>query len=366
MPPINVGILGAANIAWQTWGSIHSTGSRVTYLGCRDVEKGKQFVKDVCEHLGIDEEHYPKVGSYEDVVTSPDVDVVYVPIPVTKRDYWVQKCVANNKHVVGEKPAAVDADMLRQWIEALDARQLLYMDGTWYSHGHRVKEVCALVSKMGPIKHIFSNFSFNGSQDWFDHDIRLDPALEPQGSLGDLGWYNIRYILHLMNLEMPTAVTGRIIRQNDKGAVIEFSGDLTFNVNGVTTVASLYSAFDTSHEHTIHIATTEGVVQLKDFCHPITGGPASWYDVRKTNTSQGCKSIIDVTTQTYSYEEFTSTQRDNMWSDIASLMYRDEADGGRLKAKPEDARYWATLSWKTQAVMDKMLESARQTPAAAV
>jgi predicted dehydrogenase len=362
---IRVGFLGAANIAWQAWAAIKNSGMVVTRVGCREAARGQQFVKDVCHALSIDEASAPSVCSYEELVAADDVDIVYIATPVTTRDKWVKECVAHKKHVVGEKPPAQDAEQLRTWIEALDAQDLLYMDGTMVSHSQRVKEVCAAVKKLGgPVKHIYATFSWNASPEFMEKDIRLDPALEPHGALGDLGWYCIRYILHIMDFEMPTEVTGRILKQNEKGGIISFAGDLKFETNGATTIASIFSSFNTAYQEVLYVATTEGTLQIEDFAHPITTRPDSlFYEVHNSSHDDVCitHNYTSIVTHTVPGENANGV-RDALWRDAGSaLRVEGEGENARLKADPEASRYWATIAWKTQAVMDKMLESALQT-----
>lgn len=362
-PAIRVGLLGAANIAWRAWAGVHDNGMAVTRVGCRDAERGREFVKRVSSALQLSDDAAPVVCTYEELVSAADVDVVYIAIPVTARDHWVKECVKHKKHVVGEKPPAVDAEMLRGWIEALDAQRLLYMDGTMLSHGKRIAKVCAAVKGMGgPIKHIFANFTMAGGDAFLSNDIRANPALEPHGALGDLGWYCIRYTLHLMDFQMPTEVTGRILKQNEKGAVISFMGDMKFEVDGVVALASFYVGFDTAFEQTLHVATTTGTLQLDDFCQPITTRETTqFYEVHNSSHDEVCDSHNLSSTVLHTVAgDAPNSQRTELWADVFRVL-TEEGEGAarRLVAEEAAARQWATVSWKTQAIMDKMLESAR-------
>lgn len=368
--PVRVGILGAAGIAYQVWEGIQLSGNRVTYVGCREAARGEEFVSVMCKQLDIAAAERPAVGTYEDVVSSDAVDVVYIPIPVTARDYWVKQCVEHEKHVVGEKPSAVDAEELRGWIEALDSRGLFYMDGCMFSHTRRIERMAEAARALGPIKYIHTRFSFPGGADFFAKDIRLNPALEPHGALGDLGWYNIRLILHMMNFEMPTEVTGRVLRQNDKGAVVALSGQLVFHVGGNTTLATLYTAFDTAGQCSMKLIAAHGggLIELPDFTHPISGGrPSTFEEVHPTLDVSECRyDCTRAVTPHVQEDEVTITQKVLMWKDVDAMLVRGdggEKGEGKLRAKAEESRKWATYAWKTQAIMDKLLQSARQSQA---
>lgn len=372
--PIGVGLLGASRICWQTWTAIHANGLRVTHVGCRDAARGSTFVNDICTALNISEADRPHVVSYSDLIAAKEVDVVYISIPVALRDPWVQECVKHGKHVVGEKPPAVDAEVLRGWIEALSKKNLMYMDGTMLSHGQRIKDVCTTVKEElgGHIKHISANFSINFGPEFFASDIRMNPSLEPHGALGDLGWYCIRYILHLMNFEMPSEVTGRVLKEAENGAIISFAGDMIFkSSDDVVTFTSIYCSFETAMEQTVYLGTPTGTLQIKDFVHPVTVRTGAGSDIDPavgaifTEVYNGSYDDVCISHNTRKdvvhcvAGETANVQRDALWRDVATLLHRkDSADP--LVVEEEGSRYWATIAWKTQAVMDKMLESARQ------
>ncbi|KPI88373.1 oxidoreductase-like protein [Leptomonas seymouri] len=366
---VRVGILGEAKSAWQAWAAINSCGMSVTRVGCCDNERGQQLVKDVRHALKIADERVPTVCTYAEAVAADDVDIVYIAVPVTARDVWVKACVAHRKHVLSEKPPATDAEQLRTWIEALDAQRLFYMDATAVSHSHRVKEVCAAVRRLGgPVKHIYAACSWAACPEFLATDTRLDPALEPHGVLGDMGWCCIRYILHIMDFEMPTEVTGRILRQNEKGGIIAFSGDMKFEVSGVQSVASIFCSFDTAHQEVLYVATTEGTLQLDDFVHPMTTRPdALFYEVRNSSRLDVCVSHNESAITTHQVPgENANSVRDTLWRDVGMALHEeDEGESKRLAANIDESRRWATIAWKTQAVMDRMLESARQTSSGA-
>jgi len=45
--------------------------------------------------------------SYEEVLSSPDVDAVYLPLPTATHLGWVKKAAAHKKHILLEKPIAL-------------------------------------------------------------------------------------------------------------------------------------------------------------------------------------------------------------------------------------------------------------------
>lgn len=256
---LRVGIFGAANIARKVWGALHAAGHVVTIVGTRDTAKGVAFAESVVAELnGASSSSsspvpVPRIGSYKDVVDADDVDVVYVPIPVTSRDEWVRAAMRRGKHIVGEKPPARSVAELREWLDLAAAEGVLYMDGTMFSHGQRlarVKEAIAAVG--GPIAHIDVQMSFYPSDEsFFEKDIRMFPALEPHGALGDVGWYCLRWILHLLDgfeaAAKPEGSSGITVtraattkRCEKTGAIVAFEADITFAVGGTTPTTTTF------------------------------------------------------------------------------------------------------------------------------
>lgn len=212
---LRVGLLGASKASLMAWLALHRVGYRVTYIGCRNPSRGEALAKKVAEsedgeRNGIPIPGTPAIGNYMDVIRSSQVDVVYISLPTSQRAAWVRACAQYGKHVVGEKPAASTAEELRVMLEELTMKRLLFMDGTRLSHGQRVDDVCRAVKELGGPQHIHVNLSFPATEAFFKEDIRVQPLLEPHGALGDLGWYGIRWILHLMDFVLPTSVAGRV------------------------------------------------------------------------------------------------------------------------------------------------------------
>lgn len=64
------------------------------------------------------------------VLADPRVHAVYIPLPSTLHLEWVRAAAAAGKHVLLEKPAAVNAQELQAMLEACRAAGVQLMDGT--------------------------------------------------------------------------------------------------------------------------------------------------------------------------------------------------------------------------------------------
>ncbi|KPA84038.1 oxidoreductase-like protein [Leptomonas pyrrhocoris] len=361
---IKVGFLGASSIAHKVWAAIEAAGNmQVTMVGCRNQEAGQKFIDESMECLKISPDRKAVAASYDEVVTSPDVDVVYISIPVTLRHEWVMKCAEHGKHVVGEKPPASSPEQLQSWLEALSANGLLYMDGTMFSHGPYVQKVIDCLPQIGELRHMSSAVSFHAGDERVASDIRGRPDMEPAGALGDCGWYCVRSFLHMVNFKMPIAVSGRIVEQLPNGAIVAFKGDLTFKgeTEDDNIYATFFCGFMSSSEQYFIASGSKGRIVANQLTNPLTDvGPTHFQVINPIAGDFAPTPDIkteDVVTDVEVPEETGHLQETQMWRDVRDCLKKD-ADG-TLIAEEDAVRQWGRKAWITQTVVAKLLESAR-------
>jgi predicted dehydrogenase len=104
MPPIRIGVLGAARIAPSAIirPARNVDGAEVVAVAARDPERAAAFA---AKHS------IPRVmASYEDLVGDPDIDAVYNPLPNGLHGRWTMTAMAAGKHVLCEKPFTANAE----------------------------------------------------------------------------------------------------------------------------------------------------------------------------------------------------------------------------------------------------------------
>lgn len=101
--PLRIGILGAARIAKQSIGDpAHITGDRLVAIASRDRRRAEVFALEHRVERVLD--------SYRDVVTDPEVEVVYNPLVNSQHGPWNLAAIGAGKHVLTEKPSASNAE----------------------------------------------------------------------------------------------------------------------------------------------------------------------------------------------------------------------------------------------------------------
>jgi len=163
-------------------------------------EEGK--AKEAAEKLGV-----PKAyDSYEALLADPDIEVVYNPLPNHLHVPWTIKVLEAGKHVLCEKPVALDADEAKVLLNAAKKYpQLKVMEAFMYRfHPQWIKAKQLVKSGMiGEVKTLQSFFSY------FNADPRniRNMADIGGGGLMDIGCYCISFGRFIFD-EEPHRVVG--------------------------------------------------------------------------------------------------------------------------------------------------------------
>jgi len=351
------GILGAATIAQKNWAAIRnsSTGTLVA-VASRDSSRAQAYIQRLQQECPFPE--IPLACTYEELLAHTEIDAVYIPLPTALRAQWVIRAAQAGKHVLCEKPCALNAGQLQEMVHVCQQHGVQFMDGVMFMHSqrlHALREVLDEGSQIGQIKRIAGQFSFRAPDQFLTNDIRMSSRLEPHGCLGDLGWYLIRFAIWVMESKLPVQVSCRILSQqsrSDSPHVVptEATFDLLFD-GGVS--AGFYCSFLTENQQFAHVSGTHGNLLLDDFVLPYYG---SKVDFRVTNDHfhvEGTRFNMENHVHRISVHEYSNNapnaQETNLFRNFSEIVLSGKVDP-----------YWPEISLKTQVVLDACLESARQ------
>jgi predicted dehydrogenase len=297
-------------------------------------------------------------GSYEELLERADVDAVYVPLPTGIRKEWVIRAAKAGKHVLCEKPCGADAAQVQAMLDACQKSRVQFMDGVMFMHSRRLpllRQVLDDGQSVGTIRRITSQFSFLGSDEFLTGNIRVSSDLEPLGCLGDLGWYNIRFSLWVMNYQMPERVSGRLLHQHGRGdsrqpVPTEFSGELFFR-DGVS--ASFYCSFRTQLSQWADVSGSKGYIRLNDFVVPYFGCESAFETHNSVLRMRGCEYNVEDHCRRFAAAEYSNgapnAQETNMIRAFADIVVS-------RKLEPK----WGEIALQTQQVVDACMRSARE------
>jgi predicted dehydrogenase len=213
------GVLGAAKIAVVKVipGMQRCEHAEIVAIASRDAAKAETAAKQ----LGI-----PKAyGSYEALLADPEIDAIYNPLPNHLHVPWSIRAAEAGKHVLCEKPIALDVDETRQLIAARD-RTGVKMGEAFMVHVHpqwlRARELVTS-GEIGVLRAMNCVFSYNNRD---PRNIRNLPEMGG-GALMDIGCYPIHCSRWIFG-EEPRRVSAVIDRDPAFGTDRLISGLLDF------------------------------------------------------------------------------------------------------------------------------------------
>ncbi|HEY5044120.1 MAG TPA: Gfo/Idh/MocA family oxidoreductase [Verrucomicrobiae bacterium] len=352
MKKLRIGFLSTAGIGRKNWKAVLNSGNCViSAVASRDIEKSRAFIRE-CQAEDSFDRVPAALGSYEELLASPDVDAIYIPVPTGLREDFVFRAAQNGKHVLCEKPCGTNAAELERMLAACKKNSVQFMDGVMFMHSPRlarVREILDDDQSVGEVRRISSAFSFYPGENFFGTNIRANGLLEPAGCLGDLGWYSIRFALWTMHWQLPRAVAGRILSQSENlpdrpSAPVEFSGEMLYD-KGMS--VAFYSSFLAGRQQWVHVSGQKGWLWLPDFVHPFNSyEPAFEVNEKMIRCEAEVKCPPDADPMVQGHPTAQDTR---MWRNFA-----EQVVSGKLN---DDWPWWAL---KTQIVMDACHEAARQ------
>lgn len=223
----------------------HSIGA----VGSRSLSKAQNFAAEFGGKA---------YGSYEELVSDPSVDGVYVATPHPAHHENVIMALNAGKPVLCEKPFAVNAQQAQEMVDAASLNKVALMEAMWarfLPHYAKVREIVAS-GVLGPIHSIHADHG----QRLADQGIArlIDPHLAG-GALLDLGVYPVSFA-HMI-LGNPTSITSSAA-MTDKGVDAQTSMIFSYN-NGAQAVL-----------------TTTMVEQTP--CRAVVAGLNGWLEIDRT------------------------------------------------------------------------------------
>lgn len=355
------GIIGTSQIARKNWHAIRNSGNgQLVAVASRSLDRAESYVEE--NQAQVPHDPKPRAcGSYEEILSADDIDAVYIPLPTGIRKEIVLQAAAAGKHILCEKPCGVDASEVSEIIEACAAansgKGVQFMDGVMFMHSDRLprlREELDGGNAIGDLKRIVSQFSFMAPDDFLKENIRVHSGLEPLGSLGDLGWYCIRFTLWAKGYEMPTQVRAHMIRESGRpdspdSVPISLSAELDF-ADGVT--GSFYCSFETEHQQWVNLSGTRGHITMNDFVLPFDGAEASFNIEQAIFDTDVCQFSMERHSRRVAVREHGS----NHPTSQETKLFRNFAD---LVLSGEPDTHWPAITLQTQQVLDACLQSAR-------
>lgn len=244
------GILGCARITRRGLipGIQLSESSALIALASRNAATAQAW----CNEFGVPRAY----GSYEELLGDPEIDAVYIPLPNELHRRWVEAAADAGKHVLCEKPLALDAAEARAMVAYCQSRGVLLMEAFMWRHHPRSAGVRARVrdGTLGELRLVRSSFSFSiDPGDW-----RLDPR-RGGGALWDIGCYGVSTARFFAGCE-PESIRARG-RFGTTGVDLSLSAELAFP-NGV--LGLIDCSFEQPFRCRYEVVGTRGMIEVEN------------------------------------------------------------------------------------------------------
>jgi len=244
---LNIGVLGCSDIAVRRFvpALLRSAHARLAAVASRDKDAAAMFVSGT-QALAMD---------YRELISSPSVDLVYVPLPNHLHEEWVIKALNHGKHVLCEKPLALSPDSVDRMLEAAGRNGVLLYENIMYLQHPQHRHIKGLLAagRIGRVTGLQCVFTIPGPA---AGTFRLDPH-QGGGAFHDLNRYPLsaaRYFL------------GGEIRAVDRCRVTRLDGMITSMEAEACTAAderfSFVIAFGQPYRSFYEISGTHGTLRL--------------------------------------------------------------------------------------------------------
>ncbi|MFZ0280272.1 MAG: Gfo/Idh/MocA family oxidoreductase [Bacteroidales bacterium] len=151
-------------------------------VGSSDIKKAEKFAGD----FGFIRYY----GSYNELATDPEVDIIYIASPHSHHHDQTLLCLQNRKAVICEKAFALNSQQVEDMIAESKRQKVFLMEALWPPFQPYYKKASEILEsgELGRIVHLHAYFSFIPPFD--PHDRKFNIALGG-GSLLDIGIYPV-------------------------------------------------------------------------------------------------------------------------------------------------------------------------------
>ncbi|MGB9893328.1 MAG: Gfo/Idh/MocA family protein [Candidatus Saccharicenans sp.] len=248
---IKWGILGGAAIAESTFipAVKKSKNAELLAIASRDLAKAKGWAKK----FGIRKAY----GSYEELLTDPEIEAVYNPLPNHLHHPWTIKALKAQKHVLCEKPLALTTAQVREMFGEAEKNGCLLMEGFMYRFHPRLIKTMELIRSgtIGQPRLVEATFAFVFNRELNNYRWSREMG---GGALYDVGCYTINAARLVFQTEPEKIMTAAHL---DEETGIDLTTSLLCTFSG-NRQALLTCSFELEFQSSLEIAGSEGRILL--------------------------------------------------------------------------------------------------------
>lgn len=220
-------------------------------------------------------------NNYEELISNPEVDAIYNPLPNHLHAEWTIKALEQGKPVLCEKPFGMNETEAKKMADVSNITGIPVMEAFMYKFHPMWKHVRNLVktNHIGNISYIHTSFSYNNPS---ETNIRNNKDFGG-GALMDIGCYAISVPRFLLDKE-PLRVLAQSVTHPDFGTDMHTSGLLDFG----SARASFHVSTMSEPFQKVDIVGTAGSITVHIPFNTYVDVPS----IITVNTGQGSRDII--------------------------------------------------------------------------
>ena len=246
------------------------------------------------------------VYSYDDfdrIADNPDIDIVYIVLPVSMHAEYTIRAARAKKHVICEKPMAINAEEAQQMLDACNE------NGVQLAIGYRLhfepfnKRVMELGQQQifGKVKSIEAKNTSDMTQGSLDV-WRLRKDLAGGGPLMDMGIYCVQGVCYTMG-KNPVAVTAKFGEITNPTYFYDVEESITWQMEFEDgTVAECHSSYAEEEKNLLSAKAEQGWWKLD---------PSFQYEDKKGETHEGKMDLPNIYEQAMQMDGQAQSFRNN-------------------------------------------------------
>lgn len=193
--------------------------------------------------------------SYESLLTSPEVDAIYLPLPPALHYRWAKEALRNGKHIFLEKPSTTSFADTSDLISVAKEKSLAVHENYMFAFHKQISEIQDIINsgKLGDVRLYRIAFGFPQRA---KNDFRYNKALGG-GALLDCGGYTVKLATMLLGETAKTVYSK--LNYTDGFDVDIFGSAAMINSEGVT--AQLSFGMDNSYKCELEVWGSKGFLR---------------------------------------------------------------------------------------------------------
>jgi predicted dehydrogenase len=237
---VRFGIVGTGRISdWVLKGAAQDSRIKVTAVCSRTVEAAEAFVQRNTLAAGA-----TIYTSVEEMVADPQVDAVYIGTPNQTHCEYTITALNAGKHVLCEKPLAINAEEGRRMVEAARRSGCLLMEAMISTLNPNFTEAVARMNEIAPVRNYSSYFCQYSSKYEALRRGEVATAFKPgtAGAVRDVGVYTLYPLVALFG--RPSTVSAKIAKITTSEGETDVYGTAYLGYEGMDATLTWSKAYD--------------------------------------------------------------------------------------------------------------------------